>query len=114
MNQKQTGPDVESFLGKLIYWCYRSGVTVELRNKVFEIPQFSGPHMVNETFERQRDGSLADLSRDYRTPANFPELVFHRGERRLSIVAQDWDSLIMRVEHEYRRIFMELSVPLWG
>lgn len=112
MSKIETKYDVPYFFGQLMYWCFRWGCEVRLRNKHIQYARYSGPHMVNDTFERQADGSLADLDQAMgRTVLEIPEIVFTRGERSISIVANNWCDLMERVKYEYKRIFMELCVP---
>ena len=102
--------EVPAFIGQLFHWCYRWGCEVRLLNKAWDYPRYTSVHMVSDTFERQADGSLADLDQD-RSRSVIPEIEFTRGDRHLRICAGNWSDLIRRFRHEYRRIFMELSVP---
>ncbi len=115
MKQKMIGPDVPVFLGAVFQWCFRWGCEVRLRNKNIEyVRPYDGPYMVNDTFERQRDGSLADLDHALkRSVLEIPELIFTRGERSIAIAGSNWESLIERFKYEHKRIFSELAVPFF-
>lgn len=117
MKEIQAKYDVPNFFGQIMYWCYRWGCEIELTNKAWREPwRFGkGPHMVNETFEKQRDGSLVDLDASFRVKEiEIPELRFRKGDKYKLIYAHDWPSLMECLRHQYKSIFMELSVPYFN
>lgn len=106
----------EEFLGHLIYWCFRWGCEVRLTNKAWNHPVMQPEKDYwarGEFHEQDKDGSLVDMAHrtNYKT-IEIPELTFYRKGRSISIYGSTWDDLMNAVKHQYRRVYMELSVPL--
>lgn len=113
----------EEFLGKLFYWCYKWGCEITLKNLAWNVPLMEpGKDLwaVGALHERQRDGSIADMShRMKRKVIEIPQLVFKRKddygrELILTFEADNWDELMRRFELEHLRLYAELSVPMFS
>lgn len=107
----------ELFLGSVMAWCFKFGCEVTLRNKAHNRPvmdPLKDPRAVGEFHERQADGTIIDMAhRTNHRVIEIPELVFSKGDKHFSLSAYSWDELMRRFEYEYKRIYMELSVPLF-
>lgn len=106
--------NVPDFLGKLIHWCYRWGCEVRLRNLHFQTPYGRNQFSVGDRHEYDRDGSIIDLDQVFKTKqVEIPEIIFTRGDKNIKVNAMNWDELMIMLEHRYKIIFMELSVPMF-
>lgn len=116
--QRQQQKERQVFLGEMMLWCFKFGCEVQLRNKAQNFAPMNplvDRYAVGEFHERERDGSIVDMAHrtNYKV-IECPELIFKRGERQVSIVGHSWDDLLKHFEHSHKRIFMELSVPMFG
>jgi hypothetical protein len=106
-NTKSLPDNTGAFLAAMIQWCLKWGCDVQIRNK-----GCFGRDIL-DVYIRDEEDNLLDLSQMAgKKKVVFPELVFSKNDRHISIYGMNWEDLAQRFWYEHKKIYMELGVPM--
>lgn len=96
----------QPIIADIFNWAWKCGLDVTLTSIQMDVP-------LRYSVRFARD-SVDQFSPDERMKAEFPRLIFSRGDKQIEVVATNWKEMSERLIHTHAKIFSDLNCPTIG